>query len=366
MECQAKTLAVYIHIPFCKTICSYCDFCKVFYHPKWAKTYLEILKQEINDRYMGEDISSLYIGGGTPSSLSYEELKKLMDIVKVFKLTESYEFTFECNLNDINNEMLAILKENGVNRLSIGIESFDENNLKFMNREANYKDAQNKIKMIKDVGIDNINVDLIYALPNQTLKLLKNDLKKFSKLDVQHISTYSLMIEKNTILGNKNIQPISEELDAKMYKKICKFLKRHRFKHYEISNFAKEGYESRHNLVYWNNAQYYGFGVGASGYIDNIRYDNTKSLTDYLKGNFVLNQEILSFEDIMDYELILGLRKCDGINIKKFHEKYGVNIQNKYPIAKLLKEKDLIYKKGNIFINPDKLYIMNEILLKLV
>ena len=358
--------SVYIHIPFCKKICSYCDFCKFIYNSTWVDKYLNALKKEIEDRYLDNPIKTIYIGGGTPSALNTKELNKLFRIIKIFKRVDDYEFTFECNLNDINEELISILVKNGVNRISIGIESFNEKNLQFLNRTANFKESLQKINICKDLGINNINVDLIYAIPKESIFTLKKDLKYIKKLNITHVSTYSLMIEDHTMLKYNNTEPIEEDIDYKMYKIIRHKLKRYGFKHYEISNFAKEGYESKHNLVYWNNEEYYGFGLGASGYIEGVRYDNTKSLTEYLKGNTILNKEILSEKEIMDYELILGLRKTSGINAKAFYDKYHVNIQNQYKIEELLKEKDLIYKNGNIFINPDKLYIMNEILVKLI
>lgn len=358
--------SVYIHVPFCKSICSYCDFCKFYYNEKWVNKYLEALELEIKDRYMNEEIKTIYIGGGTPSSLTSLELQKLFDIIKIFKLNKDYEMTFECNLSDINEELVKILKKNKVNRVSIGVESFNKDNLKLMEREADYKDTKNKIDLLKSVGIDNINIDLIYALPNQNILRLKKDLRLFTKLDVKHISTYSLMIQENTKLYNKRVLPIEESLDYKMYKTICKYLKKKGFKHYEISNFAKDGYESKHNLVYWNNEEYFGFGPGASGYADGVRYDNTKNLNKYINGEYINSKEILSEQDIMDYELILGLRKLDGINVKSFYEKFKKNIQTVYPVEELTKTKDLIFKNGNIYLNPNKLYIMNEILIKLI
>lgn len=358
--------AVYIHIPFCKKICSYCDFCKLIYHLKWVDSYLKALANEISDRFLGEKVKTIYIGGGTPSALDIRQLNELFSITDTFNKSENYEFTFECNLNDINEELIRTIAKHGVNRISIGIESFNKDNLKFLNREANFNDAFNKINLIKKYGINNINVDLIYALPKENLSILKKDLKYIKKLNVNHVSTYSLMIEEHTLLSYQNVKPIDENLDLKMYNIIRKKLKKYGFNHYEISNFAKKGYESKHNLVYWNNEEYYGFGLGASGYIEGVRYTNTRNLNEYLKENYVSEKEILSEKEIMNYEIILGLRKTSGINVKDFYNKYHVNIQNKYNIKELIKTKDLIYKNGNIFINPDKLYIMNEILIKLV
>lgn len=358
--------SVYLHIPFCKHICSYCDFCKMNYKKEWVVKYLEVLKEEVLEKYNGEVLKTIYIGGGTPSCLDNEDLQQLFEIVKIFKLDKTYEFTFECNVNDINEEILAILKENGVNRLSIGVESFNNNNLKTIERKHTFEEAIENIKLAKNLGFDNINVDLMYALPNETLATVKKDLTQILKLEVEHISTYSLIVEEHTKLKIQGIKPIDEDLDAKMYDYIVKKLKSKGYEHYEISNFALNGYESKHNLTYWNNEYYYGFGLGAHGYVHGFRYQNTRNLQDYLNKNYILEENILSKTQIMENEIMLGLRKTNGININEFFNKYELNIQDVFPIKALLKSKDLIYKNGYIFINPDKLYIMNEILLKLI
>lgn len=358
--------SAYIHIPFCKSICSYCDFCKMNYQKEWIEVYLDVLKEEIEEKYADEYLDTIYIGGGTPSCLSKEELNKLFDIIKIFNLNEEYEFTFECNVNDITEELLNILKENQVNRLSIGVESFNNNNLKLIERKHTFEDALTKINLVKNYGFNNINVDLIYALPEETLSTVKKDINQLLKLDIPHISTYSLIIEEHTKLKIKGIKEIDQDLDAKMYEYIVKKLTNNNYNRYEISNFAKKGYESRHNLTYWNNEYYYGFGLGAHGYVHGVRYENTRSFHDYLNGNYILEENILSKQQIMENELMLGLRKTKGINLNEFFNKYDINLQDVFDIKPLLKTKDLIYKNGNIFVNPSKLYVMNEILLKLI
>ena len=186
------------------------------------------------------------------------------------------------------------------------------------------------------------------------------------KLNVEHISTYSLIIEEHTKLKVEGAKAIDEELDAKMYEYIVKKLTANEYEHYEVSNFAKPGYESRHNLTYWNNEYYYGFGLGAHGYTHGLRYQNTRHLQDYLSKEFVLEENILSKKEIMENEIMLGFRKTEGINMSNFFKKYDENMQDVFPIKPLLKSKELIYKNGYIFINPDKLYIMNAILIKLI
>ncbi len=356
--------SIYIHIPFCKNICSYCDFCKFIYNEKWAYAYLKALKNEINDRYMGEEIKTIYIGGGTPSTLSLQEIKSLLKMLDVVNKNNLEEFTFECNLEDINEELLLLLKSYGVNRLSVGIESFDKNKLKFMERTSDFKDAEQKIALCKNSGFNNINLDLMYAIPGETLKVLKKDISLFLKLNPTHISAYSLILESHTKAYVNGVSEIEEELDYEMYKYITEKLSNAH--HYEISNYAIPGYESKHNLVYWNNEEYYGFGLGASGYIDKIRYTNTKNLKDYLLGNWVKDREIIGSKENMDYEIMLGLRKLDGINLESFKNKFGVELESVYNIKPLLKSKELIKKKGYLYINPIYIYVSNEILLKII
>ena len=236
-----------------------------------------------------------------------------------------------------------------------------------MNRHATYKDCLAKINLARTLGFNNINVDLIYAMPKETLFTLRRDIHKIIKLNPEHISTYSLILEKNTILYNKGYKNIKEEKDAKMYNYIKKILKKHSYNHYEISNFAKEGLESKHNITYWLNEEYYGFGCGASGYIGNIRYENTKSITSYLKGEFCLNKNLLSRQEEMDNEIMLGLRLLKGIDIDKFYRKYQISLMDSYPKVKnLIKEGLLILEDNHLKIPEKYIYIMDSIVIKII
>ena len=358
--------AAYIHIPFCKNICSYCDFCKMLYVNDWVNDYLKALYKEIKEFYSGEELKTIYIGGGTPSSLKPNQLEVFFKIISMLKKSEECEITFECNVSDISVQLLNILYKNKVNRLSIGVESFNKKKLAFMNRETTFKECKEKIDLCRKYKFDNINVDLIYAVPDETFNDLKKDVKELLKLKPDHISTYSLIIEDHTVVGLSDIKAFDEDLEYDMYDYIIDILEVNGYKQYEISNFAKKGKESKHNLKYWNNEEYYGFGLGASGFIDKIRYDNTKNFNKYIKGEYRANADMLSKKSDMDNEIMLGLRKIKGINIEKFNQKFETDIYKEYPIKELIKKKDLKCKKGYIFINPDKLYIMNEILLKLV
>lgn len=354
--------AVYIHIPFCKNICSYCDFCKFYYNKKWADNFLKSLESEIKKNYKNEVIKTLYIGGGTPNSLDDKQLKELLKLLKIIKLDNDYEYTIECNIEFLTSNQIKLFKEFGINRISLGIQTFNEKYLNFLNRNHTKELVKEKINLLKENGFLNINVDLIYALPNQTLEELKEDIIFFKSLDIPHISTYSLIIEPHTVLYNNNVSNIDEDLDSDMYNLIIKELDN--YNHYEISNFAKAGYESRHNLVYWNNLNYYGFGIGASGYIGNVRYDNTRSYNNYIEGNYRLNEEYLDKSKTIENEFILGFRKMKGINISDFYNKYKINIMD-IDVVKRLLDKNLIVKDNdNIRLDSSMIYRSNEVLIE--
>ena len=350
--------AVYIHIPFCNSICSYCDFCKFLNYDKWNLPYLDALEKEIDEYYEEDVVKSIYVGGGTPSALNEKYIDRLFHILRKFKLSKNAEITFECNVNDITESKLKLLKKHKVNRISIGVESFNKYNLKFLNRKHDKKLIFEKVNLVKQY-FDNINVDLIYALPTEDMSILRKDINLLLKLDIQHISTYSLIIEENTALYVKKIKNVSEELDAKMYKYICKKLFKKGYIHYEVSNFAKDGFESKHNLTYWDNEEYYGFGVGAHGYINNMRYENTRSLNKYFDCNFRLEELLVSIQEEMENEVILGLRKLKGISISKFREKYEKDIKDAFKIENAIKLGYLEEKDDYLYIPEDKIYIMN-------
>lgn len=352
--------SAYIHIPFCMTICSYCDFCKFYYNQEMVNKYLSSLEQEIKSRYKGEVLNTIYIGGGTPSSLNIDELTRLFEILKVFK-TDNLEYTIECNIENITEEKLELLKKYGINRISIGIQTFNDKYIKYLNRNHTKLSAIETIKLVKKY-FDNINVDLIYALPNQTLSELENDIDIFLKLDVPHISTYSLIIEPHTVLYNKQEENIDENLDYEMYKLICNKLSS--YEHYETSNFGK--IKSRHNLVYWNNEEYYGFGMGASGYINSIRYDNTRSFNEYIKGNYVKEEIYQTDKMKIENEFILGLRKISGIDINLFKKKYNMDIKSVKGVNELIAKEQLVLTDNNLYIHPDYWYLANTILINFI
>lgn len=357
--------SVYIHIPFCTNICSYCDFPKMYKIEEYVEKYLNALEQEIKNNYNNESIETIYIGGGTPSCLNLNNLKKLFEIINIFKFDKNVEFTFECNICDINENLLSILKENKVNRISIGVQTFNSKFIKYLNRKHTKEEVLNKMSLIKNY-FQNINIDLMYAIKEETLEDLKEDLNLFLSLGVPHISTYSLIIEPHTVLYKNNEEYIDEELDYEMYNLIEKNLKENGYNHYEVSNYSKEGFESKHNLTYWNNENYYGFGLGASGYIKNIRYTNTKNLLEYIEGNYKYIEDELSENEQMQEEMFLGLRKMKGVSKEKFYQKYGKNIEDVFDIKNLIESSKLIEKDGYIYINSDYIYVSNDILINFV
>lgn len=358
--------SVYIHIPFCEKICSYCDFCKVLYNRELADKYLDSLEEEIKSNYLGDVINTIYIGGGTPSSLSLSQLERLFKIVSIFKKNDDIEFTIEANFESTSKEKIDLFKKYGVNRISFGLESTNKKHLEFLKRDFDRSHVIDSVKYAKSVGLDNINIDLIYALENQTIEELKEDLDFIVSLDIKHISTYSLIIEKNTLLSVLGTKNISEDIDFEMYRFICKYLKNNNFKHYEISNFCKDGYYSRHNTVYWKNLEYYGFGLGASSYIESKRSTNTRSFNKYFSKRCVSSVEEVSDKDLMEYEVMLGLRLSDGIDKKKFRNRFGKRVDECYNYNELIDNGFIIDNEDKLFIPEDKFYVSNEIIVKFI
>lgn len=357
-------MSIYIHIPFCNSICTYCDFCKIFYNKKYINDYLNNLEQEIKVRYKSEIVNTIFIGGGTPSSLDDEELIRLMNIIEIFKLNDNYEFTVECNIESITENKLKIMKKYGVNRISIGVESFDNSIIKLLGRNHTKKDVYNKIEIVKRY-FSNINIDLIYAAYDD-INILKSDIDCFLKLDIPHISTYSLIIEDNTMLKINGMKNIDEDIDYEMYKYIEDALEKNDYIHYEISNYAKNGYQSKHNLVYWNNEEYYGFGLSSTSYINNERITNTKNLRKYLNGEY-LDTSVYEDKDIrMENEIMLGLRKLDGIDLDRFKDKFNVSLEDIYNIDNLISEGYLVKEDNYIKINKKYMYISNEIIVRIL
>ena len=335
---QAKPSSAYVHIPFCTQICYYCDFSKVFIKNQPVDAYLEHLIQETRSYEIGK-LRTLYIGGGTPTALSAQQLAYLLtELPKVMDLSEVEEFTIEANPGDLNPDKITVLKESQVNRVSLGVQTFDNKMLKKIGRSHQEQDIYDNIRHLKQAGFDNISIDLIYALPGQTMDQVKENVAKAIGLDIPHMSLYSLILENHTVFMNRmrrgKLPLPKEELEAEMFEYIIEELEKAGFEHYEISNFSKPGFESRHNLVYWDNAEYYGLGAGASGYVDGVRYKNHGPIRHYLEaveaGKARIIEEHLTLEEKMEEELFLGLRKKTGVSKARFEEKFGISFDQRY------------------------------------
>ena len=353
---QKKPTSAYVHIPFCTQICYYCDFSKVFIKNQPVDNYLEHLLQEFHS-YDIQKLRTLYIGGGTPTALSASQLEVLLEgLTKNLDLSMLEELTIEANPGDLDADKIAVLKNSAVNRVSLGVQTFDDKMLKKIGRSHTEKDIYENIDRLKLAGFDNISIDLIYALPGQTMEQVKDNVAKAIALDIPHMSLYSLILENHTVFMNRmrrgKLPLPKEELEAEMFEYIIAELERAGFEHYEISNFSKQGFESRHNLMYWDNAEYYGIGAGASGYVDGVRYKNHGPIRHYLKaveeGSARINEEHLSQREQMEEEMFLGLRKKSGVSMARFEEKFERSFQELYgAIVKDLIQQGLMQVEGD-------------------
>ena len=335
---QKKPTSAYVHIPFCTQICYYCDFSKVFIKNQPVDSYLEHLLEEFQS-YDIQKLRTLYIGGGTPTALSASQLEVLLKgLTENLDLSVLEELTIEANPGDLDADKIAVLKNSAVNRVSLGVQTFDDKMLKKIGRSHLEKDIYENIDRLKLAGFDNISIDLIYALPGQTMEQVKENVAKAIGLDIPHMSLYSLILENHTVFMNRmrrgKLPLPKEELEAEMFEYIIAELERAGFEHYEIYNFSKTGFESRHNLMYWDNAEYYGIGAGASGYVNGIRYKNHGPIRHYLsaveEGNARITEEHLSQKEKMEEEMFLGLRKKSGVSMARFEEKFGRSFDELY------------------------------------
>ena len=353
---QKKPTSAYVHIPFCTQICYYCDFSKVFIKNQPVDSYLEHLLEEFQS-YDIQKLRTLYIGGGTPTALSASQLEVLLKgLTKNLDLSVLEELTIEANPGDLDADKIAVLKNSAVNRVSLGVQTFDDKMLKKIGRSHLEKDIYENIDRLKLAGFDNISIDLIYALPGQTMEQVKENVAKAIGLDIPHMSLYSLILENHTVFMNRmrrgKLPLPKEELEAEMFEYIIAELERAGFEHYEISNFSKPDFESRHNLMYWDNAEYYGIGAGASGYVNGVRYKNHGPIRHYLsaveEGNARITEEHLSQKEQMEEEMFLGLRKKSGVSMARFDEKFGRSFEGLYgEIVRDLVQQGLMQIEGD-------------------
>lgn len=360
-----KNKGLYIHIPFCDEICPYCAFSHVLTDVNKQDAYIDRVIADIN-KYEATNFSSVYIGGGTPSSLKENQLERLLKALEVFTKNKSVSFTIEANPDSLSFEKIKLLREYGVNRVSLGVQTFQKELQNKLKRFSSYGEIEKIIKQIKKVGINDINVDLMYGIPDETMELLKKDLELFTSLDITHISCYCLQVEEHTIFFNSGIEEMEEDNAALQYEFICDFLRERKFYHYEVSNFAKKGFESKHNLIYWHNEEYVGLGISSAGFENNIRYVNENSLTRYINYTDKRKEEILSKEEDEKYYIILNLRLKDGIILSDYQKKYRKDflITYKNQIEKLKKYDYLKISENNVSVKEKYFFILNQVLIE--
>lgn len=319
---------IYIHIPFCKQKCKYCSFVS-FPKLELKQDYINALKKEITNYYKNEKLKTIYFGGGTPSLLKISEMEQILSLLNFNTETE---VTVEINPETINFEYLQSLKKIGVNRISIGCQTFDDKILCEIGRKHSSDDVVIAVKYAQKAGFDNINLDFIYGLPNQKIEDFSKDLEKAVSLEIQHISLYGLKIDEGCYFYKnppKNLP--DDDIQADMYLKAIEVLTGQEFEHYEISNFAKQGFQSQHNLNYWDNNSYYGFGCAAHGYVNGIRYSNNSNIDLYLANPLCHKTEHkVTQQERLEEEIFLGFRKLAGINVEKINENFGIDFRKKY------------------------------------
>ena len=357
--------ALYIHVPFCAHICAYCDFMRVGYHPKLVQDYLAALKKEVSD-YDLRDVNTVYFGGGTPSVLTVDELKDLFDLFQN-EINQANEITFEINPETLTKEKVILLKERGVNRISLGVQSFNQIELIEMDRQHTTDDISTSIMLLRKHGLDNISIDLMYALPLQTLDSLKSSLKQMFAYDLAHFSIYALTIEENSEWGRQKREKIDEDIEADMYELICEEAQKHGYRHYEISNFTKNK-PSLHNLHYWAYDNYLGLGPGAHSKIDYQRSENTRNFNAYVNQINYKKVIDLTDDDIIFESLMMGLRLDIGIEIEAFNRKTKSDFLKDFErqIKKHQNAGHLILENGTLKASEKGRELLHEILVDFI
>ncbi|MDK0932289.1 radical SAM family heme chaperone HemW [Clostridium perfringens] len=369
-------ISLYIHIPFCAQKCLYCDFPSFARKDHLRKAYIEALNKEIiilREKHNNLEINTIFIGGGTPSVLEADELECLLKEVAKLNMAKDVEYSMECNPGNLTEEKLEVMKKYGVNRISMGLQAKQDNLLKGLGRIHNYKTFKENFLLAKKVGFNNINVDLMFGLPNQRLNEWEETLREIISLEPAHISAYSLIIEEGTafynLYENDKLKLPTEEEERKMYHLAKKILEENGFNQYEISNYAKERKECRHNLAYWNMDNWIGVGSAAASYINGKRIKNISSVEEYInsineKGEAV--EEIInnSKNDNIEEFMFMGLRKINGIDENEFKKRFSMNINDVYGeiLNKYIDEGLLIRESGRIFLSEKGIEISNVIM----
>lgn len=324
--------SLYIHIPFCKQKCFYCSFAVSIGQEKRRDVYLDCLEKEAQS-YQGTKLDTVYIGGGTPTFLELKQLERLFNIIQnVFVVNQLAEFTIEANPEDVTIQKMTLLKDLGINRISLGVQSLNNKYLTYSGRNHDQSTVFKAVEVIKRVGFDNVNLDLMFSFPQQTIDELRSDLEQMTQLKSDHLSLYSLTIEKDSRFFTKNIQLPNDEKQAEQYLLVIEHLEKNGFKQYEVSNFAKEGKESKHNLHYWQGGRYVGLGVGAHSYLGARRFWNIAKLTEYINKinedeSVIEGSEDLSPQTQFMERLLFGLRTNSGVNLKEIENDLSISLE---------------------------------------
>lgn len=368
--------ALYIHIPFCKQKCLYCDFPSFAGKEALMMDYIKALCSEIKNK-VKKEVSTIFIGGGTPTYLSLECLYELKNCLDGIKKAHNVEFTVEGNPESFSKEKLEVFKSMGVNRLSIGLQAWQNRLLKSIGRIHDINSFSNSFKLSRDAGFKNINIDLMFGLPGQSIDDWKETLLKVTELNPEHISCYSLIVEEGTpfysmSLKNKLDLP-EEEIERQMYEHALIFLKKRGYEHYEISNFSKHGLESKHNMVYWSMDNYIGCGTGAHSFMNGIRYRNIEDIEKYiymlnLNGSAVVEEYVNTDKDNMEEFMFMGLRKIKGISKNEFKEKFNIDIHSVYGtvINKFLNNKLLLEDNERIYLSSRGIELSNQVMCEFI
>lgn len=368
-----KKVALYVHIPFCKQKCLYCDFPSYSHKEELMDEYVKALSKEILEKTKEYKIESLFIGGGTPSYLSNENLRFLLDTINKLDFVENAEKTIECNPGTVNKEKLEIIFNGGINRISFGLQSTNNEILKKIGRIHTYEEFKENYILARKIGFQNINIDMMFGLPNQSLNIWLESLKEVVVLNPDHISSYSLIIEEGTpfySLHNKDLLDLpSEEEEREMYEKGRDFLEAKGYNQYEISNYAKDNKECFHNKIYWECKEYIGVGVSSSSYIDGKRIKNIDNIKEYIKNinenNSIIDEELENTEkDKIEEFMFMGLRMIKGIEEKEFENRFGKKVDELYKeiIEKHIKNGLLIRKNGKIFLSKKGIELSNIVM----
>lgn len=354
---------IYVHVPFCDEICAYCDFFRVKKHDGLIDGWLNAVEAELA-QYDYRYIDTIYIGGGTPSSLSVTQLARLLELLIPFQ-KQVKEYTLEANPESCTKEKLLLCKEYGVNRISLGVQTLDERILKLIHRRHNVNDVKTVIANIHDAGISNITIDMMYGLPYQDSSMWQTHLKEVTSWPINHISMYSLTIEEHSEFGRQHQSLIDNELEGELYETGVALLEQAGFYQYEVSNFAKPGFESKHNMGYWNVEDYLGIGCGAHGSLFNIRYENTQRMDLYLQKRYREKEEVISVSERMFEVIMLGLRKKTGISLAQFEARFHIKLEQRYGsvIEKNRNDGMLVLEDGFLKTTAKGLVLLHTVLL---